>query len=63
MQGRILPVRGAGGGAERKPAVIHVRDSTILHEEFLFLTKNGRDFLELLADAEFNSGLVIIIPN
>jgi hypothetical protein len=44
MQGRFWPVRGAGGGAERKPAVIPVRDPTILHEEFFFLTKNGRDF-------------------
>ncbi len=28
MQGSFLPVRGAGGGAERKPAIIHLRDSS-----------------------------------
>ena len=28
MQGRFLPVRGAGAGAERRPAIIHLRESS-----------------------------------
>jgi hypothetical protein len=35
----------------------------ILREEFLFVTNNGRDFLELLAETELHPDLVIIVPN
>ena len=35
----------------------------ILREEFVFVTNNGRHFLELLAETELHPGLVIIIPN
>ena len=35
----------------------------ILREEFLFVTNNGRDFLELLAGTDLHPGLVIIVPN
>jgi len=34
-----------------------------LREEYLFVTNNGRDFLELLAAAELHPGLLIIVPN
>ena len=35
----------------------------ILQEEFVFVTNNGRDFRELLEQAELHPGLVIIVPN
>lgn len=35
----------------------------ILREEFVFVTNNGRDFLELLAETELHPGLMIIVPN
>jgi hypothetical protein len=35
----------------------------ILREEFIFVTNNGRDFRELLEQAELHPGLVIIVPN
>ena len=37
--------------------------SIILREEFLFVTNNGRDFRELLAQVELHPGLLIIVPN
>jgi predicted nuclease of predicted toxin-antitoxin system len=35
----------------------------ILREEFIFVTNNGRDFLELLTGTELHPGLLIIVPN
>ncbi len=35
----------------------------ILRDEFVFVTNNGRDFLELLGETELHPGLVIIVPN
>lgn len=36
----------------------HELCAIILREEFLLVTNNGRDFLELLAEAELHPGLV-----
>jgi predicted nuclease of predicted toxin-antitoxin system len=35
----------------------------ILREAFVFVTNNGRDFLELLGKVELHPGLVVIVPN
>ena len=35
----------------------------ILHERFIFVTNDAREFLELLVEAEIHPGSVIIVPN
>jgi predicted nuclease of predicted toxin-antitoxin system len=41
----------------------HELRAIILRDEFVFVTNNGRDFSELLGQAELQPGLVIIVPN
>ncbi len=41
----------------------HGLRAIILREEFIFVTNNGRNFLQLLAATELHPGLMIIVPN
>ena len=41
----------------------HELRTIVVHQEFVFVTNNGRDFRALFQSVELHPGLVIIVPN